>query len=40
MPSTEFKRLERVLVTNDDGIDAPGLSIAEEVAGCIHAEYL
>jgi 5'-nucleotidase len=38
MPSTEFKRLERVLVTNDDGIDAPGLSIAEEVAGCIANE--
>ncbi|MEC9044369.1 MAG: 5'/3'-nucleotidase SurE [Pseudomonadota bacterium] len=38
MPSTEFKRLERVLVTNDDGIDAPGLNIAEEVAGCIANE--
>ena len=26
------KRLKRILVTNDDGIDAPGLAVAVEVA--------
>ena len=31
-------RLGRILVTNDDGIDAPGLEIAESVAGAIGDE--
>lgn len=26
------KRLQRILITNDDGIDAPGLAVLEEVA--------
>jgi 5'-nucleotidase len=27
-----MERLERVLLTNDDGIDAPGLAVLEQVA--------
>ena len=38
MPTANFELLERVLVTNDDGIDAPGLRIAEQVAGVIAKE--
>lgn len=34
----ERPRLRRILVTNDDGIDAPGLSVAEAVANCIADE--
>ena len=28
-----FQKLPRILITNDDGIDAPGLLALEEVAG-------
>jgi len=38
MASFSDKILKRVLVTNDDGIDAPGLEVAEEVAGFIAEE--
>lgn len=31
-------KFERVLVTNDDGIDAPGLRVLEEVAAQIANE--
>ena len=37
-------RLERILITNDDGIDAPGLAVLEEVArdciGQLAAEHI
>src|SRR3712207_9383052 len=29
---TRMERLDRVLLTNDDGIDAPGLAVLEQVA--------
>src|SRR4029453_16540837 len=29
---TRMERLERVFLTNDDGIDAPGLAVLEQVA--------
>lgn len=32
------RRIERVLLTNDDGIDAPGLRVLEEVAASIAGE--
>lgn len=35
-----MQRLKRVLVTNDDGIDAPGLKIAEAIAAEIADEVL
>lgn len=38
MNSEATPRLKRVLVTNDDGIDAPGLEIAEAVAASIAEE--
>ena len=38
MNSDTRPRLKRVLVTNDDGIDAPGLKVAEEVAASIAEE--
>ena len=38
MNSDTWPRLKRVLVTNDDGIDAPGLKVAEEVAASIADE--
>lgn len=31
-------RLGRVLVTNDDGIDAPGIAVAESVAAAVADE--
>lgn len=34
----ESPRLSRVLVTNDDGIDAPGLAVAEAIAAAIADE--
>lgn len=27
-----FQKFQRILVTNDDGIDAPGLKVLEQVA--------
>ena len=38
MNSDTRPRLKRILVTNDDGIDAPGLKVAEEVAASIAEE--
>jgi 5'-nucleotidase len=38
MNSASKPRLKRVLVTNDDGIEAPGLKVAEEVAASIAEE--
>jgi 5'-nucleotidase len=38
MNSETRRRLKRVLVTNDDGIDAPGLKVAQEVAASIAEE--
>ena len=38
MNSEAIPRLKRVLVTNDDGIDAPGLKVAEAVAAAIAEE--
>lgn len=35
---TTVRRIERVLLTNDDGIDAPGLQVLEEVAASIADE--
>ncbi|HTT11352.1 MAG TPA: 5'/3'-nucleotidase SurE [Burkholderiaceae bacterium] len=37
MPATE-PLIERVLLTNDDGIDAPGLAVLEEVAATLARE--
>ena len=30
--------LDRILITNDDGIDAPGLAVMEEIAGQLARE--
>jgi 5'-nucleotidase len=36
--ATENQRIERVLLTNDDGVDAPGLQILEAAAASIASE--
>jgi 5'-nucleotidase len=33
MPETDTRRLSRILLVNDDGVDAEGLKVAEEIAG-------
>lgn len=30
--ANEHQRLQRILLTNDDGIDAPGLKVLERIA--------